>query len=213
MQKFKLTQPSSLSRQFFTAPAPALAPSLLGCILIRRYEGQWLGGVISETEAYTQDDQASHSFRGMTPRNKAMFAEGGTLYVYKSYGIHHCLNIVSGRKNSGEAVLIRGIFPLFGIEKMRLLRSWPEPKPFLGLTDGPGKLTEALGIDLAHDGSPLGKCSELHVLQSSLAPSSIKTGPRIGITKNVDCCWRFCLDPKKLKSMTQSFPSEMTLEF
>jgi DNA-3-methyladenine glycosylase len=180
---------------FYERPAPELAIALLGCSLVRRIKDQWVGGIITETEAYTEDDEASHSFRGQTQRNAAMFQKAGTLYVYRIYGIHFCLNISSGAEGQGEAVLIRGIQPLWGVEIMRKLRKWPEPKPLRGLCNGPGKLAQAMSINLDLNGGFPDHGSELQLGPPREAVEHFTRGPRIGITKNVQQPWRFQFSP------------------
>jgi DNA-3-methyladenine glycosylase len=184
-----------LPSAFYERPAPQLAVALLGCSLIRRLGDSWVGGIITETEAYTEDDEASHSFRGQTSRNAAMFEKPGTLYVYRIYGIHFCLNISSGAEGRGEAVLIRSIEPLWGVALMRELRTWPEPKPLRGLCNGPGKLAQAMAINLALNGVFPDDSAELQLGPAMQPVSKIQKGPRVGITKNVDRPWRFQYSP------------------
>ncbi len=185
----------SLPSSFYERPAPDLAVALLGCTLLRRLGEEWVGGIITETEAYTEDDEASHSFRGLTNRNAAMFQKAGTLYVYRIYGIHFCLNISSGKEGQGEAVLIRSIEPRFGIDRMRELRSWPEPKPLRGLCNGPGKLAQAMAIDLSLNGIFLDSSSEIQLESAAPPLTKVQKGPRIGITKNAEQPWRFLISP------------------
>ncbi len=185
----------SLPSSFYERPAPELAVALLGCTLMRRLGNDWVGGIITETEAYTEDDEASHSFRGLTARNAAMFQKAGTVYVYRIYGIHFCLNISSGKEGQGEAVLIRSIEPRFGIDRMRELRRWPEPKPLRGLCNGPGKLAQALAIDLSLNGKFPDTWSEIHFGPAAQAVTNVRQGPRIGITKNAKQPWRFLFSP------------------
>ena len=153
-----------------------------------------MAGIISETEAYTEDDAASHAYRGRrTKRNEMMFADGGHAYVYTSYGIHHCLNIVSEREGTGCAVLIRAVIPTEGIEKMRHNRN---DKLDAILANGPGKLCQALNITLADNGTDLtDKESPLYILprQQQSTTITIKATPRIGITKATTKKWRFLL--------------------
>jgi DNA-3-methyladenine glycosylase len=184
-----------LPSPFYERPAPDLAIALLGCAMARRIGDQWVGGIITETEAYTEDDEASHSFRGQTPRNAAMFQKPGTLYVYRIYGIHFCLNISSGAEGRGEAVLIRSIEPLWGIDLMRELRRWPEPKPLRGLCNGPGKLAQAMAINLSLNGVFPDQWSELQLGPADQPVKKFTKGPRVGITKNVDRPWRFQFSP------------------
>lgn len=143
-------------------------------------------GRIVETEAYTADDPASHSYRGLTARNAVMFGPPGRLYVYLSYGIHHCANVVTGAPSDGQAVLLRAIEPLTGVGAMRHRRG-REP-----LADGPGKLCEALGITLADNGADLAGSSRIRIIDDGTPPPVQPViGPRIGITRATDRHWRF----------------------
>lgn len=177
-----MTSPSQES--FFARPVVEVARALLGCTLL--VDG--VGGVIVETEAYDRDDPASHSFRGPRPRNTAMFGPVGRLYVYRSYGLHLCANIVAGVA-PGAAVLLRAIEPTAGLTVMRARRGLEGPP---ALCSGPGRLTQALGIAAAHDGAAL------HEPPFALSPRLrgepvIAVGPRIGISKGVEAPWRFGL--------------------
>jgi DNA-3-methyladenine glycosylase len=161
----------------------AAAPLLLGCYLVRETPAGRL-------KAYHQDDPASHSFRGLTLRTAPMFQAGGRLYVYFTYGMHYCLNIVTGPAGTGEAVLIRAAEPLEGIDIMRANRGIEDTK---NLTNGPGKLAQALGIfDTSLSGKILNKSSiSLEVPAGKARKADIITGPRIGITKAAEQPWRF----------------------
>lgn len=155
-----------------------LARLLIGATLLVR----GAGGTVIETEAYTRDDPASHSFRGPTPRNASMFGSAGHAYVYRSYGIHLCLNVVA---RPGEAVLIRALEPTTGIEAMERRRN------SVMLCNGPGRLTQALGIRPDDDGAPFDG-TDLSILLSAHRPDLL-TGPRIGIARAIDLPWRFGL--------------------
>ena len=154
-------------------------------IVVER-DGILTSGRIIETEAYMADDPASHSFRGATRRNAVMFGPGGHLYVYLSYGIHRCANVVTGSDGDGQAVLIRAIDPLDGAADM-LRRRGRAP-----LADGPGKLCQALGIDLDDNGVDLCGSGAIRVLDDGTGPPVDPIiGPRVGISKGVDTPWRF----------------------
>lgn len=141
-----------------------------------------------ETEAYLPDDPASHAFRGPTARNASMFGRAGRLYVYRSYGIHWCANIVCDEDGVGAAVLLRSVEPLDGIETMRARRGLDDVRL---LAAGPGRLTQALGLDGTHDGADLGKPP--FVLRPPVRPSDVVTSARVGITRAVEQPWRFSL--------------------
>jgi DNA-3-methyladenine glycosylase len=168
----------------FAGDSPEVARSLVGAVL--RVNG--VGGRIVETEAYDRTDPASHSFSGPTPRNRAMFGPPGRAYVYRSYGIHWCLNFVCREDGHGAGVLIRALEPLDGIETMRARRGLDDLRL---LCSGPGKLGQALGITRELNGLPLDR-PPFEVLA---APASLPvvTGPRIGISRGVDKPWRFGL--------------------
>ena len=171
-----------LPKTFFTVPTVRLAKELLGCVLVRETDAGQMAGIIIETEAYTEDDAASHSFNGRrTKRNEMMFACGGRAYVYVSYGMHHCLNVVSEGMGQGCAVLIRAVVPTEGISVMRKNRG---DKADAVLTNGPGKLCQAFGISLADNGIDMTSAqSPLYVLPREKESLSIRVTPRIGITK------------------------------
>jgi len=183
---------SPLAR-LLSAGAMQAAPGLLGCALERRVGRQTLRARIVETEAYTADDPASHSFRGLTRRNAVMFESPGTAYIYVSYGIHHCMNVVTGEPGVGEAVLIRAVEPLEGIELMRKARAGLE-MPTRGLCNGPGKLCKALSVTLKDNGSDLLAGGRLRLLPGTLHEGeSVATSPRVGISKAVDWPRRFLI--------------------
>jgi DNA-3-methyladenine glycosylase len=147
-----------------------------------------VGGIVVETEAYARNDPASHSFRGPTRRNRAMFGPPGRLYVYRSYGVHWCANVVCEPVGTGAAVLLRALEPTSGIAEMRRRRGIDDARL---LCSGPGRLTQALGLTGEHDGSPLDR--EPFELVPPAAPLSVVTGPRIGISKAVGVPWRYAL--------------------
>ena len=164
---------------FFDREVTRVARDLLGATFL--VDG--VGGVIVETEAYHPTDPASHSFRGPTSRNASMFAGPGRIYVYRSYGIHWCLNFVC---SGAAAVLIRAIEPTDGIGTMAARRGVDVPR---ALCSGPGKLAEALGITRAHDGLMLD--APPFTLLPPAEPPPVAIGPRIGITRGADVPWRF----------------------
>lgn len=181
-----------LQREFFARATSIVARELLGTILVLQRGTERLSGRIVETEAYLPEgDAASHAFRGKTPRNAAMFAQAGTLYVYRIYGIHRCINIVTEEEGKGCAVLIRALEPMQGVETMQQRRSLTDIKH---LSNGPGKLAQAFGFELADNFADV--CSEsLHLLPSvfPVYADDIGISPRIGITKAAELPLRFFL--------------------
>ena len=174
----------ALSRSFFERPAPEVARDLIGTMLL--VDG--VGGIVVETEAYDRDDPASHSFRGQTRRNAAMFGPVGHAYVYRSYGMHWCLNAVCGSGATGSAVLIRALQPVTGLDLIRQRRGLADPRL---LCSGPGRLCQALGVTGAHNGLPLDRPPM--AMQARSAPVEVVAGPRIGITRGTTAPWRFGL--------------------
>lgn len=166
----------------FSGDAHEVAQMLIGATLL--VDG--VGGRIVETEAYDRDDEASHAFSGPTPRNEAMFGPPGHAYVYRSYGIHWCLNAVCREKGHGAGVLIRALEPTHGIDRMRARRGLDDLKQ---LCSGPGKLGQALGITRALNGLRLDQ-APFRILDASDAPRIIE-GPRIGISRATEIHWRF----------------------
>lgn len=183
---------NDLPRSFFARPTIEVAADLIGKLLISTIGGLTSSGVILETEAYTPDDPASHSFRGLTLRNRSMFGPPGHLYVYRIYGIHHCANVVTEPEHTGAAVLLRAIQPREGIEVIASRRGIADPKCW---ADGPGKLCQALGIHRTHDGLDLlHPHSVLRIADCGHRIHAIRTTPRIGISKATDRMWRFIAD-------------------
>ena len=161
-----------------------VARELVGCTL--RVDG--VGGVIVETEAYAPEDPASHSYGGVRVRNATMFGPGGRLYVYRSYGIHWCANVVCAPAGIGAAVLLRALEPTAGLEAMRERRGVEDPRL---LASGPGRLTQALGISGTHDGLDLSQPP--FELEPPLAKAEVVASPRVGITHATDNPWRYSL--------------------
>lgn len=195
---------------FLENPSDVAAPLLLGCTLTRTItlngEKHKLVARIVETEAYDQDDPASHAFGGPSERNTAMFGPAGHLYVYVSYGMHHCCNVVCGPKGFGSGCLVRAVEPLEGVEVMRELReagragkeqaerARKHPLKLRDLTNGPGKVCAALGIDKELYGHDL--TVEPLVLEFAplLPGETIGCSPRVGISKNADAPKRFFIE-------------------
>jgi DNA-3-methyladenine glycosylase len=168
-----------------TRPVLEVAPELIGAELY--VDG--VGGTIVEVEAYHHEDPASHGYLGhRTARNAAMFLPGGHAYVYRSYGIHWCLNAVTGPEGVAEAVLIRALEPTAGLDAMRERRGLDDPRQ---LCSGPGKLCQALGITRVHDGLALDEPP--FELRERAAEPEILTGSRIGISRGQELPWRFAL--------------------
>ena len=173
-----------LDRRFFARSVHAVAPDLIGATLL--YRG--IGGIVVEVEAYHQTDPAAHSYRGRTPRNGVMFGPPGYAYVYRSYGIHWCLNFVCEPAGMASAVLIRALQPTEGIAIMRRRRGIREERL---LCAGPGRLCEALGITGRQNGAALD--GPLFQLRPRAALLQITVGPRIGISVAIEHPWRYGL--------------------
>jgi DNA-3-methyladenine glycosylase len=171
-------------RDFFARSVHEVAPELVGAELL--VDG--VGGMIVEVEAYDHEDPAAHGYRGRTARNASMFGPPGHAYVYRSYGIHWCLNFVCEDEGSASAVLVRALEPTEGLEQMRERRGLEDARL---LCSGPGRLTEALGLSGEHDGLPLDRPPfELH---ARAGDAQVIAGPRIGLTKATDKAWRYGL--------------------
>ncbi len=166
----------------------ALARFLVGKIVVRELDGERLSGRIVETEAYPPGDAASHAFRGRTPRNGSMFLSRGHAYVYFTYGSSFMLNVASEEQGVGAGVLLRAVEPLQGIERMQELRGMTR---VLDLTRGPGRLAQAMAIDLAQNGLDMCGRSPLWLGATRDRRRRIGSAIRIGITRNADRVWRF----------------------
>lgn len=173
-----------LDAAFFARPVAEVAPALVGCTLLVG----GVGGVIVETERYQQDDPASHSFRGRRGRAAVMFGPPGVLYVYRSYGVHWCVNLVCEQEGRGAAVLLRALAPTHGLATMRDRRG---AMPDRLLCAGPGRLCAALGIDGSLDGAPAVAADGPVALHARVAPVRPLTGTRIGISRAAERPWRF----------------------
>lgn len=178
--------------EFLRGPVDQVAPLLLGCELEREVNGQLLRGRIVEVEAYDQADMASHSYKGRTPRTEVMFGRAGHLYVYFTYGMHYCCNIVTGAEGHGAGVLIRSIEPIEGESVMVENRHGRGGRE---LADGPAKVCQALAIDQRLNGHDLERAPLRLIVRPPLASSDIIVTPRIGISRAVDMPWRFMIAP------------------
>jgi DNA-3-methyladenine glycosylase len=173
-----------LAREFFARSVHDVAPQLIGATLL--VDG--VGGTIVEVEAYDHEDPASHGYGGRTRRNASMFGPPGHAYVYRSYGIHWCLNLVCAEDGVAQAVLVRALEPTFGLEAMARRRGVERPRL---LCSGPGRLCQALAVTGEHDGRALDEAPfELH---APTAAARVEAGPRIGITRAAEYPWRFVL--------------------
>jgi DNA-3-methyladenine glycosylase len=161
-----------------------VAPELVGCSLLVA----GVGGVIVETEAYVPGDAASHSYGGRTPRNATMFGPAGRLYVYRSYGVHWCANVVCDEEGVGAAVLLRALAPVAGVETMRARRSVDDERL---LASGPGRLTQALAITDAHDGADL--ADDPFTLLAPAGDADVIASPRVGLSRAREAPWRYSL--------------------
>jgi DNA-3-methyladenine glycosylase len=188
-----------LNRSFFARSVHEVAPELIGATML--VDG--VGGIIVEVEAYHQSEPAAHSYRGPTPRTMVMFGPPGFAYVYRSYGIHWCINFVCEPEGSAAAVLIRALQPTHGIPAMRRRRGLHDERT---LCSGPGKLTGALAITNRHNGLALD--APPIAVHARRATPEIVSGPRIGITKAVELPWRYGL--KDSRFLSKAFPDDKT---
>lgn len=173
--------------EWLNVPAELAARRLLGCELVSRIDGQSVQVRIVETEAYDQSDAASHTYRGKTKRNQAMYKSAGHLYVYFTYGMHHCCNVVCGQKGFGSGVLIRAVEPLSGLDIIEQRRGLTG----VDVTNGPGKVAQALGVDLSYSGHSLLRDPIRLIKKPELDDDRVVSGVRIGISKAVDELRRF----------------------
>ncbi|MFH1174553.1 MAG: DNA-3-methyladenine glycosylase [archaeon] len=178
----------TLSSAFYARNTTAVAKALLGKLLIHDSPHGRTAGIIVETEAYLQDDPASHSYSGKSKRNAAMFGKPGTAYVYTSYGVHRCFNVVTNKAGIGEAVLIRALEPVEGISLMQRRR---RTKDVHALCSGPGKLVEAMGITLQDNGCTLD--GKLRIVPGRRKKQKIIACKRVGISKNVHAYLRYII--------------------
>jgi DNA-3-methyladenine glycosylase len=190
-----MSKPALLDRRFFARSVHAVAPDLIGATLL--YRGT--GGIIVEVEAYHQTDPAAHSYRGRTPRNAVMFGPPGHVYVYRSYGIHWCLNFVCEPEGSASAVLLRALQPTDGVATMRRRRGLTEERL---LCAGPGRMCQALGI--TGDQNGLAVALPSFDLRAPKRASEIAIGPRIGINVAIGQPWRYGL--KDSPFLSRPFP-------
>ena len=172
----------ALPAELFARSVHEIAPELIGVTLL--VDG--VGGRIVEAEAYDHEDPASHGYRGRTPRNAAMFGPPGHAYVYRSYGIHWCLNLVCEEEGTANAVLLRALEPTHGLDVMRERRGLDDPRL---LCSGPGRLCQALGVTREHDGLPLDR-PPFELLERD-RDVEVVAGPRIGITRAAELPWRY----------------------
>jgi DNA-3-methyladenine glycosylase len=182
------TEGSVLPRDFYLRPTLDVARDLLGKVFVRRLGAETFSGRIVEVEAYHQEgDEASHSHRGPTPRNEAMFREGGCLYVYFTYGMHYCMNVVTEAAGVGAAVLIRAMEPVSGIAAMQRNRGG---RGLRELCNGPANCCQAFAVGRDNNGAPLGG-PEFRILDAPrISETSVLYSRRIGIRKSVELEWR-----------------------
>lgn len=193
-----------LSKTFYCRDLLTVAKELLGKVLVKKNPKNLLVARVVEVEAYDGEiDKAAHSYGGKTERNKVMFNEGGYFYVYLTYGIHHCCNIVTGFEDKGTAVLIRAVEPLKGLDvmiKSRFGRKLKNDTEIINLTSGPGKVCKALGINKNHSGLDLTGDKIFLLDQPKVKASEIGISKRIGITRSTNYPWRFYIKENQFLS-------------
>jgi len=203
MYRFRPTKPA-----FFLRDAQELGRDLLGRVLLHETPSGTLSAIIVETEAYDETDPASHSCHGRTDRNQMMFEAGGHAYIYRSYGMHWCLNVAAGKPGFGSAVLIRALKPIAGLEHMRKNRQVKSNKLVCDrdLCRGPGRLCQALGLSGTQNGVDMITGTLRFVTPTGFRKPPVLATPRIGISKAIDTPWRFCIPyepyvsgPKRLR--------------
>jgi DNA-3-methyladenine glycosylase len=179
----------ALPRSFYARSSLEVARDLIGRLLVRPLAHDILVGRIVECEAYQEGDPASHSFRGRTERNEVMFGQPGHLYVYFTYGMHFCMNVVTGRHGEGSAVLLRAAEPVEGLEWMRNRRGREDARL---LCAGPGRLTQAFGIDRAHNGIDLVGGDVMFIARGTpVSDERLGESARVGVTVGMDRPWRY----------------------
>jgi DNA-3-methyladenine glycosylase len=179
-----VTEGARIGRDFFARSVHEVAPELIGATLL--VDG--VGGTIVEVEAYDHEDPASHAFRGRTARNASMFGPPGRAYVYRSYGVHWCLNLVCEEAGTAAAVLVRALEPTDGLDRMHEHRRTDNARL---LCAGPGRVCEALAVTGEHDGLPLDRAP--FELRARTHPVEVAAAPRVGITRAADLPWRYAL--------------------
>ncbi|HRI48480.1 MAG: DNA-3-methyladenine glycosylase [Ignavibacteriaceae bacterium] len=192
-----------LNIEFYKRDVVTVAQNLLNQYFVHKESGSYLIGKIVEVEAYSKiDDEASHSFKGRTKRNASMFLGGGHLYVYLSYGINYCANIVTGEIEAGDAVLIRAVEPVYGVSKMAINRTSNNvvfKEMNRDLTNGPGKFSKAFNINLTHDAENL-LGENIFILENYSLREEIISTERIGISKSKNLIRRFYINNSKFVS-------------
>lgn len=193
-----------LNQKFYLQPTLKIARELLGKIIVRRLEDNILAGKIVETEAYIgEDDPACHAYGGITPRNKVMYLSGGHAYVYFTYGMHYCFNVVTEKEGFPAAVLIRAVEPIMGIELMKKFRNTNDIN---NLTNGPAKFCQAFQIDKRLNGASLLEDEIFIIEPTNTETFKIVRTPRIGIKQGLDKKWRFFILGNPFVSKTKPTP-------